>query len=472
MRYRIIRILASSLLLAFCLGIGAMAASEPNVTAAAAVVMDYETGEILWSKDATTPRVPASMTKVMTAYILFEELEAGNINLDTHFFISNNAAQMSRNSAYPTAVPLPYGGTVDVDTLLQLILIPSASASCVVAAENIAGGEAAFVQRMNETAARLGMDADYQNCHGALPHYLSAEAQAILVREFISRFPAVLNYTSMTSMIYNGVTWNNTNKLLTSYYYEGCDGFKTGTIAAAGYCLSATAQREDHRLITVVMNSTDNDRRHRDSQAILDYGFAVLRERDAADSYLDSYRHWAVAEIRDFKALGVEMSVDTVGNFRPNDRTTRAEFVAMLVSALQKTGKLSTEQIQSHSFHDISGHWAEEYISIAAALGVVQGDGDGSFRPEDAISREEVLVIVDNVWELPVATASIFTDQEQVADWATVAVERGAACGVIRGYEDGSFRPQDPITRAETVTILHRLVYSTLEFRNVVFAVA
>lgn len=472
MKYRAIRILALGLLLAFCLGAGALAATEPAVTAAAAVVMDYETGEILWAKDAATPRVPASMTKVMTAYLLFEELEAGNISLDTQFFISDNAARMSRNSAYPTAVPLPYGGTVDVDTLLKLILIPSASASCVVAAENIAGSEAAFVQRMNETAARLGMNADYQNCHGALPHYLSAEAQAVLVREFISRFPGILDYTSMTSMVYHGVTWNNTNKLLTSYYYEGCDGFKTGTIVAAGYCLCATAQREGHRLITVVMNSTDNDRRHRDSQAILDYGFAVLRERDAADSYLDSYRHWAVAEIRDFKALGVEMSVDAAGNFRPDGRATRAEFVAMLVSALQKTGKLPAEQVQSHSFHDISGHWAEEYIAAAAALGLVQGDGDGSFRPEGAITREEVLVIVDNAWALPAAEAPIFTDQEQIAGWAAVAVERGAACGVIRGHEDGSFRPQEPITRAETVTVLHRLIYSTLELRATVPAAA
>ena len=138
-----------------------------------------------------------------------------------------------------------------METLLELILLPSASASCIVMAEYISGTEAAFVQRMNETAARLGMTAQYENCHGAHVHYITARSQAILVRECIRRFPQMLDYTSRTSMTFNGKTYANTNQLLpgAAFAYEGVDGFKTGTINAAGYCLSATAQRGSPRII-------------------------------------------------------------------------------------------------------------------------------------------------------------------------------------------------------------------------------
>ena len=144
------RLTALLLILALLTGLlpAASAASqpaEPRIAADSAIVIDYDTGETLYEKDADTMRVPASMTKVMTAYIIFEELEAGNLTLDTLVPISNFAAQISRNQAsYPTAVPLPYGGSLTVDTLLRLILIPSASASCVAMAEYISGTEAAL----------------------------------------------------------------------------------------------------------------------------------------------------------------------------------------------------------------------------------------------------------------------------------------------------------------------------------------
>ena len=132
------------------------ASQAPSITAYSAVVMDYNTGEVLYAKDADTLRVPASMTKVMTAYLIFEELESGRLTLDTMVPVSAKNAEISRNqSSYPTAVPLTAGSSVPVETLLELILLPSASASCIVMAEYIAGSEAAFVQRMNDTAVRL-----------------------------------------------------------------------------------------------------------------------------------------------------------------------------------------------------------------------------------------------------------------------------------------------------------------------------
>ena len=190
------RITALTLLFALLLTSTVVAATPPtppNITADSAIVMDYDTGEVLYEKDADTMRVPAYMTKVMTAYIIFEELEAGNLTLDTMVPVSNTNADRSSSSNYPAIVPLPYGQSQSVDTLLKLILIPSASASCIAMADYISGSEAAFVQRMNETAQRLGMTAEYENCHGAHVHYLTARSQAILVREFIRRFPQILD---------------------------------------------------------------------------------------------------------------------------------------------------------------------------------------------------------------------------------------------------------------------------------------
>ena len=305
------RLTALLLILALLTGLlpAASAASqpaEPRIAADSAIVIDYDTGETLYEKDADTMRVPASMTKVMTAYIIFEELEAGNLTLDTLVPISNFAAQISRNQAsYPTAVPLPYGGSLTVDTLLRLILIPSASASCVAMAEYISGTEAAFVQRMNATAQRLGMTAQYRNCHGAHVHYLTARSQVILVREFIRRFPQILDYTSATSVTFNGTTYPNTNQLLPglAFEYEGADGFKTGTITSAGYCLSATAKRDGRRIISVVMHSDNNTTRHTDSTALLDYGFAKL----ATDApYTDTAFHWSWQAVEEqWKAVSV-----------------------------------------------------------------------------------------------------------------------------------------------------------------------
>ena len=201
----------TSVLLALLLLLGVFPASAaqpsvPDIYAESAIVIDYDTGETIYAKDADSLRVPASMTKIMTAYIIFEELEAGNFTLDTMVPISAENARKSRDPDYPAMVALPSGGEVSVETLLKLILIPSASASCIVMAEFISGSEEAFVARMNQTAQRLGMVGEYENCHGAFPHYLTARSVAILIREFIDRFPQILEYTSLPSVTFNGRT--------------------------------------------------------------------------------------------------------------------------------------------------------------------------------------------------------------------------------------------------------------------------
>ncbi len=277
------RLLSMLLALVMVIGLALPAgAVQLNIHAPSAVVMDYQTGEILYAKDPDTARVPASMTKVLTAYIMYEEMARGNLSKTDLVTISPHVAQISRDRSYPQPVPLNAGGTYSVDELLNLIMIPSASASCIAIAEHISGSEQAFVKRMNETAKSFGMDATYYNCHGARVNYITARSMAILVRKFIQDYPDILNYTRKSSYNFRGHTYGNTNHLLDTMYYEGADGFKTGTIAAAGYCVATTATRNNRRIISIVMKSSSTSQRFVDSRILLDYGFAEVARRDAA----------------------------------------------------------------------------------------------------------------------------------------------------------------------------------------------
>lgn len=476
--------------------------TPPNITADSAIVMDYDTGEVLYEKDADTMRVPASMTKVMTAYIIFEELEAGNLTLDTMVPVSNTNADHSRSSSYPAMVPLPYGKSQSVDTLLKLILIPSASASCIVMADYISGSEAAFVQRMNETAKRLGMTAEYENSHGAHVHYLTARSQAILVREFISRFPQVLEYTSMTGVTFNGKYYPNTNKLLPGldYAYDGVDGFKTGTISAAGYCLSATAVKNGRRIISVVMHADDDKTRHTDTTALLDYGFAMLEYQAP---YTDMAYHWGREDVAALKDLGVELHPDGE-SFRPDANVTRAEFTAMLYTALAQSGALPelpeettqppeptesalpaeedseqslppenttepdpdaastpeptpTPEPEAPAFTDIQGHWAQTYIEEAIQFGLISGTGSDTFSPDQAITRQEMMVLIDRCMDLPDENGLGFSDDGQIAFWALEAAARTTAAGLIQG-NNGKLMPNASASRAQAAAMVNWLL--------------
>lgn len=277
------KILAVFLAIVVCLGGNIPYALALNFEAASAFVMDGDTGEELYSYNGDVARVPASMTKVLTAYIIYQELEAGTITLDTPVKISHNVAVKSRDANYPTAVPLTEGATYTVDTLLHLIMIPSASASCIAMAEHISGSESAFVTRMNATAKELGLNATYYNCHGAQPNYITPRSQAALTKIFIDTYPDILRITSKSGFSFNGTYYNNTNHMLnTMAPYEGLDGFKTGTISQAGYCVTTTAVRNGRRVIAVVMKSTSDAQRFADSRQLPDYGFDQIQKRDAS----------------------------------------------------------------------------------------------------------------------------------------------------------------------------------------------
>jgi len=260
----------------------ANADSVPNSYAPIAVVMDFYTGEILYERNMDQRWIPASMTKSMTAFIVYQEIEAGNLTLDTEIRVSEGAARFSSRRSVPgTFVPLPSRGLITVETLLRLLMIPSGNAAAVVFAEHISGTEAEFVVRMNETAASLGMYTEFTNSHGAFVHYTNAISIAILVREFITQYPDILRITSMRNVTFRGRTYSSTNLLISQNMMADADGFKTGSLRQAGWNHSTTAERDGRRIIAVVMNTSSRMARQTESRTLLNYGFAELARREA-----------------------------------------------------------------------------------------------------------------------------------------------------------------------------------------------
>jgi len=263
----------------------------PNITAPIAVVMCFDTGEILYDRDMNRRWIPASMTKIMTAFIAYQEIEAGNLTLQTQITVSANASRFSNDRRVEgTFVPLAQGANITLETLLQLVMLPSGNAAAMVIAEHISGTEAAFVERMNATAAELGMYSSFTNSHGALAHHSNAYSIALLVREFIYRYPDILRITRMQTVRFGGTTYNNTNRLLNTHYFAGADGFKTGTIRAAGWGHSTTAVRDGRRVIAVVMNTANNNERMNQSRTLLEFGFNELARRDAERARIEAER--------------------------------------------------------------------------------------------------------------------------------------------------------------------------------------
>jgi D-alanyl-D-alanine carboxypeptidase (penicillin-binding protein 5/6) len=250
-----------------------------------AVVMEVETGQILYEKGADDRIHPASVTKVMTLLLIFESLEAGTLSLDEEVVTSAYAKSMGGSQVF-----LEEGEKQTVETLIKCIVIASGNDAAVAMAEHIAGTEQAFVDRMNEEAERLGMEnTHFVDCCGltdSSSHYTSARDVAIMSRELLYRFPEITEYshiwmediTHVTAKGSSTFTLTNTNKLLRSF--DGCDGLKTGSTSLAKYCLSATARRNGIRLIGVVMTSPDSKTRFADAATLLGYGFSLCSRYD------------------------------------------------------------------------------------------------------------------------------------------------------------------------------------------------
>lgn len=252
--------------------------AEPAVSAPSALLMEAGTGQVLYEKNADEQRSPASITKIMTLILIFDELEKGTISLEDEVTTSAYAKSMGGSQVF-----LEEGEKQTVETLIKCIVIASGNDASVAMAEYIAGSEADFVARMNERAAGLGMTGTrFEDCCGltaSAGHYTTARDVALMSRELVYRYPQVLEYSSIwmediTHVTAQGTkpfTLTNTNKLIRSY--DGCVGLKTGSTDAAKYCVSAVAERDGMRMIAVVMGAPDHKVRFSDAAALLDYGF-------------------------------------------------------------------------------------------------------------------------------------------------------------------------------------------------------
>ena len=244
----------------------------PEVEGRSALLMEKETGSILYELNSHDRLEPASVTKIMTLLLTMEAIDAGALALDETVQVSARAASMGGSQVY-----LKEGETMTVHDLLKAVAVASGNDAAVALAERIAGSESAFVERMNQRARELGMeDTTFLNCTGlpAPGHLTSAHDIALMSRELILHHPAIRDYTTiwMDSLRDGAFQLSNTNKLIR--FYEGATGLKTGFTASAGYCMSATAERDGMELIAVVMKSTTRDTRNESAKSMLNFGFA------------------------------------------------------------------------------------------------------------------------------------------------------------------------------------------------------
>lgn len=246
-----------------------------ETSARAAIVMDFRTGEVLFEKAADEALPPASMSKLMTAYVVFERIKEGLLKLDDTFVVSERAWKMGGSQMF-----LEVGDVVRLDDLLQGIIVQSGNDACVVVAEAIAGSEEAFADVMNTTAQQLGLSSSqFRNSTGLDEpgHLMSVRDLAVLAKNIIQRFPDQYPIYSQKSFTYNDIEQFNRNPLLRRDV-DGVDGMKTGFTDDAGYGLVASAIRDDRRLIVVVAGVESARLRATESQRLLEYGFRNFQE--------------------------------------------------------------------------------------------------------------------------------------------------------------------------------------------------
>ncbi len=246
---------------------------EKSISAKSAVLIDLSTGNVLFSKNENEKLPPASITKIMTLLLVFEALDNGTLSLDEKVTASTNASQKGGSQIW-----LKENETMTVNELLKATAVASANDACTALGEKIAGDEETFVNMMNEKAKELGMkNTHFENCSGlddtATEHYSSALDIAIMSCELM-KHENIKNYTTiwMDSLRGGETQLVNTNKLIR--FYEGATGLKTGTTSKAGYCISATAERNGVKLCAVILGADTSDHRFEDAKKLLSYGFS------------------------------------------------------------------------------------------------------------------------------------------------------------------------------------------------------
>lgn len=262
-----------------------------GLTCKSAILMEPSTGTVIYEKNSSEQFRPASITKIMTLILIFDALAENKFTLEDTVTVSEYAAGMGGSQVY-----LEPGETQTVDTMIKCIAVASANDACVAMAEYVWGSETEFVNQMNERAKGLGMEqTTFVNCCGldVDGHVTTAKDIALMSRELITKYPAIFNYTNIWTENITHVTrrgtsafgLTNTNKLIRQYSYA--TGLKTGFTSLAGFCVSATAKKDDVELIAVIMNADSSKIRNAEAIALLNYGFRICQTyTDTNDSPL------------------------------------------------------------------------------------------------------------------------------------------------------------------------------------------
>jgi len=261
------------MIFSFTIPLTAFAAPIGNeeISSEAAIVIDFDSGLVIYEYNADALRVPASMTKIIFAYTVFDAIRDNVVSFDTIVTTTEEISRFSYMRDFSN-IPMPLGSSYTISELLDAIIVRSACAATVALAEAVFGNEAAAVARMNEKLGELGVEAVFYDSWGRSPNNkISARGMATVARSIIKEYPEVLSISSKRSIMFDGISYNSTNFLVRNY--EGVDGLKTGFTNPAGWCFTGTAVRKDRRIISVTMGSSEG-LRFVDSRILLDYGFS------------------------------------------------------------------------------------------------------------------------------------------------------------------------------------------------------
>jgi D-alanyl-D-alanine carboxypeptidase (penicillin-binding protein 5/6) len=321
--------------------------SPPQVAASAYILMDANSGAVLVEHDADVPLPPASLTKMMTAYVLAGEIDAGRVKKTDMVPVSENAWSQNPVFEGSSLMWIEPGKDVSVEDLERGIIISSGNDATVAVAEHVAGSEGAFAELMNSNAEALGMTGShFVNSHG-LPdpdHYVTARDLAILSRAMIEDYPEHYALYKEREFTYNGIRQYNRNTLLAED--PSVDGLKTGHTEAAGYCLVASAERRGMRLISVVMGTASPNARKNESRSLLNYGFRFYETVSLFDAgeQLEQPRIWKGDS--DYVSVGlIDEALATLPRGKRDQLSTEVELRQPLMAPLSRGEEVGTVRL-------------------------------------------------------------------------------------------------------------------------------
>ncbi len=305
--------------------------TAPTVDARAYIVVDYRTGKVLASQDPVARMEPASLTKLMTAYIVFQELRTGKLKLDQPVVVSEHAWRSEGSRTF-----IELGKPVSVELLVLGMIVQSGNDATIALAERIAGTEETFAQLMNSNAQRLGMTGSHFENSSGLPspqHYTTARDMSLLATALLRDFPQYYKYFSVREFEHNGIKQQNRNGLLEKD--PTVDGLKTGHTDAAGFCLVVSSLRDGMRLVSVVLGSTNMKGRENASAALLNYGFTFYDTKLVAKggAALASTKVWKAAQSPVDVGIKEDLYV-TLPRGQANDIKTTVDLQPRLIAPL------------------------------------------------------------------------------------------------------------------------------------------